>query len=192
VFFEANNMYLSALYSPSSNAFCYTAAGGCACLWPNKAGMDNAGPMSTLPSVASTLANNTCSYMHALAHVRAHMRAHINMFAHATFLLTGCTQVVDYTARDEIAAMDLDGASDLLSCHLFSSDMPIDNKPPLLIGWDYDRPKDELSVFLRADPQPKYLKSTEDQRICSGFSEQGTLDVLYFLNASKNVCRKQG
>ncbi|PKY57791.1 hypothetical protein RhiirA4_429247 [Rhizophagus irregularis] len=96
--------------------------------------------------------------------------------------------LISYDNDGKIYSIDIFKASKNLSCHLYDTQIEIDNKPPLVIYPIYHKFCDELRVYFHGSIPPtiKFEKS-EEEGVGVGMDDANKIVALLFQDSSKKV-----
>lgn len=96
--------------------------------------------------------------------------------------------LISYDNDGKIFSVDIFKASKNLSCHLYDTQIEIDNKPPLVIYPIYHKFRDELRVYFHGSIPPtiKFEKS-EEEGVEVEMDDANKIVALLFQDSSKKV-----
>ena len=98
------------------------------------------------------------------------------------------TVLVSYDDDEKIFSVDIFQASKNLSCHIYDTQIEIDNKPPLDLYPIFNKFHDELRVYFHGSISPKItFEKSEEEGVEVAMDDAKKIIALLFHDSSKKV-----
>ena len=96
--------------------------------------------------------------------------------------------LVSYDNDAKIVSVDIFKASENLSCHLYDTQIEIDNKPPLVLYPIYHKVRDELKIYFHGSISPTItFEKSEEEGVEVAMNDAKKIIALLFHNFSKKL-----